>query len=49
MITLTKGTEIKIIDKNSGLLEVLLKQGWSKPEKSEERKIKDGKSSTTSN
>jgi len=56
MITLTKGSDTKFLSKESGLVEILLKQGWSLPEeakletKPEEKDIvKNGKPSKPSN
>ena len=48
---LIKGTDIKIISEESGLIEVLKAQGWTEEVKAEpiKKEVKNGKSSTTGN
>ena len=47
MITLIKGLDSKILSEDSKLLDILLKQGWEL--KLEEKEVKNGKSSKSSN
>lgn len=37
MIRLIKGTDTKILSNGSSLIEILLKEGWTKEEKKEEK------------
>ncbi len=59
MITLTKGSNTKVIDDSSSIMPILLAQGWVKeqlvaeeviePAKTKKKDLKDGISSTSSN
>lgn len=46
MTTLTKGNDTKILDENSGLIKVLLSQGWIE---TQEKEVKNGKSGKSGN
>lgn len=47
MITLIKGEYTKVLEENSGLIAILITQGWTEEPKKKE--VKNGKSSSSGN